>query len=405
MNSNFRFFSVLTGCLFILLISCKEQSNTSVTVPFILDHNRMIVDAEIKQYDGVWRKVRLWIDSGNPELFISEELAIDLGLEITGAEGAQEAAPLEGVRIGNFSLNLDGVKTKVMSEPYWLFSAMHIDGNLPSTVLKNYNIVFDYPARIITIAETGILEPRGIEVPAVIHSGTGIVQIDAVIEGDSLSFALDNGASYSFANADVIETIQKRMPSIPQVTGTTGCANMWGWWPPQEYLFQVCRLPKISWGTVLLTDAGIVGVPHVPEYGPSLGEWYSMKTARPVAGFIGANALLPYRVEIDYANSVVYFKKERGYNPFDMDVVGISLRQDRDGNYIVVGIVQKEGIAVVEGVESGDMLLKVDGLETKGKTFGTVMDALRGEPGDVRIVEVERNGERIKIAAEVKRLF
>jgi hypothetical protein len=38
-----------------------------VTAPIILDHNRMLVDAEIRGNDRTWHKVRLWVDSGNPD--------------------------------------------------------------------------------------------------------------------------------------------------------------------------------------------------------------------------------------------------------------------------------------------------------------------------------------------------
>ena len=76
--------------------------------------------------------------------------------------------------------------------------------NLSSTVLKRYQVVFDYPARTLTIAKPGTLAHRGVRAPAAVNPETGIVQIDAVIDGDSLSFALDMGASYSFVDADVV---------------------------------------------------------------------------------------------------------------------------------------------------------------------------------------------------------
>ena len=138
-------------------------------------------------------------------------------------------------------------------------------------------------------------------VRADVHPETGIVQVDAVIDGDSLSLALDNGASYSFADAGPLERLFARLPGMPRLTGTTGCANMWGWWPPMEETLPVFRLPEVGLGSATLTDVGIVGVTDVFPNGYTLGRIYSMKSARPVAGFLGPNAFIDFRVEIDYA--------------------------------------------------------------------------------------------------------
>ncbi len=69
---------------------------------------------------------------------------------------------------------------------------------------------------------------------AAVNPKTGIVQIDAVIDGDSLSFALDNGAAYSFVDSVVLGRLAKRHPDWSRLTGAIGCANMWGWWPPRS---------------------------------------------------------------------------------------------------------------------------------------------------------------------------
>ena len=90
---------------------------------------------------------------------------------------------------------------------------------------------------------------------------------------------------------------------------------MWGWWPANEHQFPVVRIPQIQWGNEVFTDIGFVGVTKFSTNGPTLGEWYSRKTAKPVDGFIGPNALKEYRVEIDYANSLVYFEKVKENDP------------------------------------------------------------------------------------------
>jgi hypothetical protein len=56
----------------------NEGQQKAVTVPFILDHNRMLVEAEFQRKDGTWRKALLWVDTGNPDFFISQSFASDL---------------------------------------------------------------------------------------------------------------------------------------------------------------------------------------------------------------------------------------------------------------------------------------------------------------------------------------
>jgi len=395
---------IIGGVLLFFVLSPKKRIN-SVTVPIILDHNRMLVEAEFQRKDGSWRKARLWVDTGNPSFYPNAMFARDLGMDFPTDKVNPHVPPPTNVRIGGMPLNFKGVRTRVMIEPHWLFSTMHNDANLPSTVLKQYHVVFDYPRLQLTLAEPGILKPRGVHASADVNPDTGIVQIDAILDGEDLSFAMDNGAAYSFISQEVLDRIFRRNSNLPRITGTVGCANMWGWWPPEEQTLTVMRLPEILWGPVRLLNTGIVGVSKISPNGPSLGAWYSQKTARPVAGFLGPNAFKAFRVEIDYPNKAVYFEKSAHFDFHDMDIVGLTLRPEKNNTYSIIGIAKKDGKPVVHGVEPGDVLLQVDNLKTTGATMGTVVDALRGRPGDVRVLILERNGKKFRIEARVVRLL
>jgi hypothetical protein len=395
-------------CVLFAFSPSQNQEVRSATVPFVLDHNRMLVDAEIERGDGTFRKIRLWVDTGNPEFFMSESLARDLGIDLSqenrpqsGTFQSLEVPPPAGIRIGGMPVDFTGVVSKVMFQPRWLFDTMHNDANLPATVLKRYDVVFDYPAETLTIAKPGAEKPRGTRAPAIIHPETGIVQIDAAIEGENLSFALDNGASYSFTSEDFVARLIERHSEWPRCTGAVGCANIWGWWP-DEAEWPVVRVPRIDWGPVPLTGVGLAGLPDFFPNGSSIGEWYSRKTARPVAGFLGPNAFKAYRVEIDYAGSAVYFEKKSETDLRDMDLVGLTIRLGPDSVYEVVGTARREGLAPVEGVEPGDRLVEVDGLPTRGATMGTVVDALRGKPGEIRVLGLEREAKRLSVEARVE---
>jgi hypothetical protein len=389
--------------------SPASENVPPITVPFALDHNRMLVEAQFRKKNGTWRKTRLWVDTGAPDFFMSETLARDLGIELPKEgekpEGGRlEIPPPSGVRIGGVGVTLEGVASSVLFEPGWIFSTMPIEANLPATVLKRYHVVFDYPARRLTLAAPGIRSPRGTGVPAAINRRTGIVQIDAVVGGESLSFALDNGASYSFVSADVLARLLEKHSGWPHMNSAVGCANIWGWWPG-EGEWTIARLPEIRWGSMKLAGVGVVGLPPFPGSDMSLGDWYSQKTARPVQGFLGPNAFKAFRIEIDYASGTVYFERGKKTATPDLDLVGLTLRPEADGSYRVIGIARRDGKVLVQGVEPGDTLLRVGDLEVKGVSMGTVVDALRGKPGEMRILVLERAGERIEVQTRIEHLL
>jgi hypothetical protein len=164
-------------------------------------------------------------------------------------------------------------------------------------------------------------------------------------------------------------------------------------------------VPAIDLGPVRLSGVGVVGLPSFFGNGISLGEWYSRKTSRPVAGFLGPNALAAYRVEIDYAGSSVYLDKGIAEDTCDMCLVGITLRPEADGGFRIIGIASRDGRPLVTGVQPEDRLLQIGELKTAGETMGTVVDALRGRPGEVRTLLIERNGKHLQVNGTVERLL
>jgi hypothetical protein len=165
------------------------------------------------------------------------------------------------------------------------------------------------------------------------------------------------------------------------------------------------RLPEMQCGSVRLDSIGIAGLPDFFPNGTGLGEWYSQKTARAVDGFLGPNAFKNYRIEFDYQNQLVYFDKRIESDPHDMDLVGLTLRPEADGSYLIIGIASKDGKRVMEGVEPMDVLLKIDDFLVTGATMGAVEDALRGKPGDIHILTVERKNQQFRIEAKVERFL
>ena len=165
------------------------------------------------------------------------------------------------------------------------------------------------------------------------------------------------------------------------------------------------RVPEILWGNMTLSKVVLTGPSSLFSDGTTIGQWYSHKTARPVDGFLGPNAFKGYRVEIDYKEGAIYFERGPGAEPPDMDIVRLTLKPLDDGRYEVIGVLDDGGKLVIKGIEPGDILLQVDDLKVTGATMGTVVDALRGNPSDIRSLILEHSGKSFTVKTKVERML
>jgi len=101
---------------------------------------------------------------------------------------------------------------------------------------------------------------------------------------------------------------------------------------------------------------------------------------------------------------MTYWETGPSKEPRDLDIVGLTLRPEADGSFTVASVVAMGGKPAVEGVQAGDKLIRVDGLETANATMGAVADALRGTPGSTRTLVIEREGERVTVEARILRV-
>jgi len=83
-------------------------------------------------------------------------------------------------------------------------------------------------------------------------------------------------------------------------------------------------------------------------------------------------------------------------------MVGISVLQMPDSNYQLVGIVQINEKPKVEGMEPEDIITSIDGFKAKGATMGSVIDKLRGKPGEIRKIVISRNGKELLVNARIE---
>jgi len=90
----------------------------------------------------------------------------------------------------------------------------------------------------------------------------------------------------------------------------------------------------------------------------------------------------------------------------DLDMTGLILAPEADSSWVIIGSATIDGKSLVEEVHPGDILVEINGMPVRGKTMGVVVDALRGEPGEVKTLLIKRDGTIREITdVQVKRIL
>ncbi len=397
-------------CLLLLSAAGDAQEKTapqpearSVTVPALIDHNRVVINADLRLPDGSTQRVRAWVDNGNPDLYLSRRLATVLGLAVKCDEHECSSPPPPEIIVGEMVIPLTGVKEakiplKPVSGAAVLAPGMNTEINLPSSVLRHYDVLIDFPEHKFSIGAPGTIHFRGPGGKVQINAENGLIQVPSKIENKKYNLALDVGSNISFLSDEVFNALAAAHANWPRMVGAVGSANMWG--AEEETKWNVMRLDRVQYGPLFLTDVAVVSLPK------TVTDFFEKRAGMPTVGLLGSNVLLNYRVGIDYAHSMVYFEVGRTFRFPDFDVIGLVLRPEDDGHFTILGIAEFDGKPSVatgaDGVQPGDQLLAVDGIPVAGSSMGQVWKMLGGTPGQERKLTIERAGKQLTVGAKVQ---
>jgi hypothetical protein len=377
-----------------------NQELASTTVPMVLDHCRMTVEVEFQQADNSVHKARAWVDSGGTNVIVSEVLARELGVDLSampagGGHSFDTKSPVPTMRLGGIALETEGMTVSVFPGRF-ARPGVQAACVLPARALRRLHLVFDYPGKTLIVARPGVLKPAGTPVPIKLNPDTGLVLVEAEIEGEKVALGLDTGSAGTWVSDKLTAGWTARHPDWPTATGAAGSTNFFGF--SFETQGTLLRLPGLRIGAVLVTETAVLGLDQ------SLFDWYSQKSAGRVAGFLGADLLSRFRLEIDFSSEMSWWQAGPPRSRRDLDIVGLTLQPQPDGAFIVAGMVSRHGQPTVPGVDAGDRLLGVDSLEATNAPMGIMIDALRGEPGATRLLKFERAGKTFTVPATILRL-
>jgi len=394
-----------TGAVVVLIltaIAVAQSAPRSVTVPAAFDQGRIVIDVDLPLRNGTTERVRGWVDNGTPDLYMNQRVAALLGLNVgcdgpvCSAPSKSSGAPLE-VAIGGMKVPLSPVtEIKVPRGKPAIGPGMSAEINIPSTILRNYDVLIDFPGREFTIGVPGILKFNGIKSKMLIDASTGLIQLPSKIDNKNYDLGLDLGSSASFLTEELFGRLSSAHANWPHLTGAVGPFNTGE--QGDEPNWKLMRVDRIQYGPLFLTD---VAVANLPTNLPNLRKTEA-HVRIPGAGLLSSEALLNYRVGLDYAHSTVFFDIGRTVKLPDFDVVGLILRPEDDNRFTIVGVADFEGKPSVPEVQVGDQLIAVGDNPIAEFTLGQVWSLLEGAPGQERKLTVERAGKRFTVAAKVQ---
>jgi hypothetical protein len=343
--------------------------------------------------DGTLRKVLAFVDLGSPSTILSKALFRELQLD------QQKPLTLE---VGDMPVHID--PSTVTSDtwlPYAIGDHRNVEALLPAGVLQKYQVVIDYERRTLTLADPGTLKPTGVPVPCRINEKTGLIAVDASVDGRVYPVTIDNGSAYTWLRKTTVQEWIDVHPDWERGIGAVGASNMRMADDGIEATGILVRIPEIKLGLLSVPQVGALAIGRSITNWDFI-DWYSEKNPGSVVGWLGGNVLRGFRITIDYTNHMTYWERQMALDSHDLDQVGLTLKS-KNGEYFVAAIAAQNGKSTVENVQAGDKLLQIDALPTSGATWGAIFSALRGKPGEIRTLLLERGNRQFTLQARVVR--
>jgi hypothetical protein len=353
------------------------------------------------QPDGSTERVRGCVDNGNPDLYMSSRVAklMGLGVSCNGqvCTGTPQSPPVAlEILIGRMKISLSAakeIKVPVGDAPA-LAPGMSAEINIPSTVLRNYDVLFNFPDHEFTIGLPGSLKFNGTKNKMLVNACNGLIQIPSKIDNKNCVLGLGLGSSINFLSEELFDRLSKTHPNWPHMVGAVGPFNTGEL--PDEPKSKLMRVDRLQYGPLFLTDVAVAALPQ------DRMTLFAERAGVGTVGLLGSEALMNYRVGLDYAHSTIYFDIGRTIRFPSFDVVGLILHPDDDNRFTILAVADFGGSPSIPGVQAGDRLVAVGDIPVANSTLGQVWSLLEGSPGQERKLTIERAGKQLTITAKVQ---
>jgi hypothetical protein len=256
---------------------------SGVAVPMIVEGERVFVDGTI---DG--QPARLHIDTGGGSVIVAEQLGLPVGETFDEQGLTLGSTRTPQINVGGHDFDTSGSAAYVSvgrSNILPDVSPGHAEGFIPGRVLARHHVVFDYPARTMSI-DTGVNE--GTELPVAISDEMKFPRIEVTIEDEAHGFLLDVGSSITMIPDGFPPSGWQRWP------GAHGAATYFG-----GRVVETLVIPALAWGPFDERDVMCVSQRGIDRY-------LTPMMSGPMIGALGGNVLQHFRVTIDYPNGKLF---------------------------------------------------------------------------------------------------
>jgi len=381
-----------------------ESDRNSTKIPFILSGNQIIIKVEINGS----KPLNFILDSGVKTPIIIDVPTVDT-LELrnskrTTVQGLGEGDGIEAiiatdnkVRIGNKVVNNNQTVLVLMEDLFHLSNklGLPINGIMGYDLFRDFIIEINYDSHYLRLHNPESFNSRKrrryVTKDLEFYKDKPYVVLNAEL-GDTIvpvKLLVDTGGSDAlWLFVDSNEAIKEPEKFIPDFLGSGLSGDIFG---------KRSRISGLYIGKYHLKDITV-------SYPDSASVAYVMMH-RERNGSIGGAALSRFKVIVDYTNKKISFKRGGNYRrPFNYNMSGLEIKMPFDYLPIYeVSSVREDSPAERAGVKVGDQLVSINGDKTTGLKFPELMQNFREHEGKKIRLELNRNGERIKLSFRLKK--
>lgn len=378
-----------------------------VTIPFELHSNLVIIPVRVN--DG--ETLKFILDTGVRTAILTDQGYVD-GIPLVddrvitvmgvGDQGEISAYVSSGVSfdlpegvaaIGNSILILKDDYLQLDS-----FLGTRIHGILGYELFSRFVVEIDYMRQQVVLHRPDKFRPRKSfqKIPISVEDTKPYVEGAVLRLNDSTTLTtklmIDTGASHSLMlnrQSDERITVPERHISGYLGRGLSG-----------EIYGQMARVPQLNIGDYTLKKV----TSSFPEENAFL-EAVTERTGN--QGNIGGAILKRFRVIFDYANGMVYLKKNRLFRtPFEYNMSGIELKATGPLlTTLLVSTVVKDSPARRAGIQPGDMIVSINGQYPPVLTLAMFNQMMSVKPGKKIRLKIYRGGMIFKKSFRLERIL
>jgi hypothetical protein len=376
-----------------------QEGRNKVRIPIEVNNNLVVIPVVINGQ----LPLKFILDTGVRTAILTEKVFSDiLNLTYTrkytvGGPGGQKF--VQAYVTNNVSLDLppgvhgEGHALLVLEEDYLElrnYLGADVQGILGYELFSRFIVTIDYEKKELILTRPEKFRPkRNMQRLSISVEDTKPYIVTRVTVRDTTSvkvkLLIDSGASHGLIlEPDSNDTIRVPQAHVNSIIGRGLGGIITG---------------KI--GRIAAVDLGKYDVRNVIANFPDPNSYMdTLKTSRSVRrnGAIGGEILSRFKVTFDFPKEHIYLKKNSQFKKkFYYNMSGLTLKAKGSRlEHFEISDVREKSPAELAGIKPGDMVLTINGIEAAEMDLNQINAFFNMRPGKRIILEIDRDGERVK---------